>query len=62
MEELSVHITNERSQSKKTTYCMTPTIRHSEKKNMETVKRSAFTRDQRTGKDEQAEQRGFLGQ
>ena len=57
-----MHITNERSQSKKTTYCMTPTIRHSEKKNMETVKRSAFTRDQRTGKDEQAEQRGFLGQ
>ena len=29
---------------------------------METVKGSAFTRDQRTGKDEQAEQRGFLGQ
>jgi len=29
---------------------------------METVKRSAFSRDQRTGEDEQAEQRGFLGQ
>lgn len=47
----------------KSLYITIPTIRHSEKvKTIKTVTKSVLAQDKEGGRDEQAEDRGFLGQ
>lgn len=62
-QNLKCILLTETSQPENTTYCMIPTMWHSEKgKTMDTIKRSVIAKDSGRGKDYQVKQEGFLRQ